>query len=139
MTNSEQAYPSITLICKDRPREYCLNIGGFRALEEHMQRKTNNPHYDILNDFDWNSSKIEAVSLMMWAGLYTDSKNDPEPFTVEKCEDVVSMLSVAECRELANASLARVMSPEQFKKFQEELERKKEQRLSRIMESPAKK
>lgn len=131
MTNSEQAYPSITIQCKDRAREYCLNLGGFRALEEHMVRKTGKEDFSILEDFDWNSTKIETVCLMMWAGLYTDAKKDVEPFTVERCEDIVSVFSVAECRDLANLSLSRVMSPDQFKKFQEDLERKKENRLSR--------
>lgn len=122
--NAEAAYPSIQIVCADRTRVFCLNLGGFRAMQEYLIAKSGDPEFSILEDFDWNSTSIENISLMMFGGLYVDAKKDAEPFTIEKAEDVVSLVGVSEARQCIENSLSRAMSPAQFKKLKEEAEKK---------------
>lgn len=128
MTNADQAYPSIQIQCKDRLREFCLNLGAFRALESHLRAKTSDEEFSILEDFDWSDNSIENLCLITWAGLYTDSLQDKEPFTIEHAEKVVSLVGLVEMRQCIEESLSRVMSKEQYAKMKEDVEKKRERR-----------
>lgn len=128
MSNAEAAYPEIEILCKDRKRVFCLNLGGFRAMEEYLKTKNNDPEFSIIEDFDWNSRQIENVSLMMFGGFFVDAKKDKEPFTLEKAEEIVSIIGMADARGAIEMSLSRMMSPAQFKKLQEEAEKKSKTR-----------
>lgn len=131
MTNAKQAYPSIEIVCEDRTRTFCLNLGAFRALEEYMAAKTGNSDFNILDDFDWSSKKVENLCLISWAGLYTDSRKavkagiDSQTITVEDVEDIVSLVGLGKIRGLIEESLQRVMTQEQFTKMKEEASKKK--------------
>jgi len=131
MLNAEQAYPQIEITCEDRRRRFCLNLGGFRAMSEHLKRKHNDPDYDIFEDFDWSSTDLENISLMMFAGFYTDAKKDPEPFTIEKAEDITSLVGLSQARQCIEMSLQRAMSPQQYKKRQVEAEKKAKARATK--------
>lgn len=139
MANAKQAYPSIEIVCADRTRVFCLNLGGFRALEQHLAEKSGNPEFSILEDFDWSSKTFENVELMIWAGLYTDAQeHDKEPFTVQKAGRVVSLLGVVEARHCVDESLERVMSPEQYAKMKEDAEKKRARKAASQIKSSRK-
>jgi hypothetical protein len=125
MSNAKQSYPSLQIQCSDRVRTFCLNLGAFRAMEEYLSTKNNNPDYSILDDFDWTSNKIEHLSLVMFGGLYTDSLTDPEPFTVAKAEAIVSLIGIAEVRACVEESLSRTLTQKQSDKFREDAEKKR--------------
>jgi hypothetical protein len=128
MTNAKQAYPSIDIVCADRVRRFCLDLGGFRAMEEYLINKHNDPDFSVIEDFDWTSRSIETLSVIMFAGFYTDSKKDSEPFTVEKAEKITSMLGLVQAKGCIEESLSRMMTPKQYAKVQEETEKKREKR-----------
>lgn len=128
MANSEAAFPSVQIQCKDRVRNFCLNLGAFRAMEEHLRAKYKNPEFNILDDFDWASTRLEDVVLMVWGGLFTDSKKDKKPLLVDDVEDIVALQSVAEMRNLIETSLQRMMSPAQYEKVQDETEKKRKEK-----------
>ena len=124
MTN-KQAFPAIDMVCSDRTRRFCLNLGGFRALEEYMRVENDNPDFDILKDFNWEDESITTQALVVWAGLFTDArKHDSEPWTLEKCDEVVSVLSFGEVNECIKEALARVLSPAQMKKLESDAQKK---------------
>lgn len=129
MTNSKQAFPEITVICRDRPRIFCLNIGAFRALEEHMSSKPEvikeyGDKYSVFKHFPWASEKAKDVSLLMWAGFSVDAQADKDPWTVEKSDAVVSVLSLGQMRACIEESLSRAISPEQAEKIAFDSEKK---------------
>ena len=114
MSNAEQAFPEIQIQCKDRYRSFCLNLGAFRAIEEHMQRVTENPKFSVLKDYDWNQDTISHAILMVWAGMWTDARKSGETWTLEDAEDVVSIMSMDQVQYCVSESLKRVLTPEQF-------------------------
>jgi len=122
MTNSKEAFPAIEILCKDRKRLFCLNMGAFRALEEHMQakpevQKKHGDAYSVFKHFPWASERAAEMSLLMWAGLFVDAQKDKEPWTVEKSDEVVSMLGLSDMRACVEESLSRAMSKEQAEKI----------------------
>jgi hypothetical protein len=123
--NNETAFPAIDVQCRDRKRNFCLNLGAFRALEEYLKRETNNPKFDLFRDFDFTANTLSNNILLMWAGFFTDArKHDDKPWTVEECEDVVSALSLKEIEGCIAASLERALSPAQLEKIKKEQEKK---------------
>lgn len=139
MSNSQQAFPQIQIQCRDTVRNFCLNLGGFRALEEHMTVKTGDETYSLINDFDFTSEKIENLILLMWAGLYTDARkrkkeNPSEPeWTIEEAEDVVDFINVGQVQNCIQTSLSRMMSVDQYEKLKQESEKKsKERRVKQV-------
>lgn len=135
MANNTQAFPAIDVVCKDRTRSFCLNLGAFRALEELMQKKTGNPDYNIYEDYSWlNDSSLENTINILWAGFFTDARkfdDKKEPWTIEKCEDVVSILSLRDMEGCIMESLQRVLSPAQLKKLEAEKEKKRKKTQKR--------
>ena len=133
MTNAKQSFPQINIIGRDEVvRSFCLNLGAFRALEEHMSEKTENPDYSILEDFDWTSNKIETLSLILWAGLYTDAIKRGENLTIVDAEDLVSLIGLKDARSCIEESLKRVMTPKQLEKLQEASSVKKKKAQKKI-------
>jgi len=121
--NEEQAFPSVDVVCADRVRKFSLNLGAFRAISEHIKKATNNPKFNILKDFDWNNQDFDTQILIMFGGFFTDArKHDQELWTIEKCEEVVSILSFKDIETCITASLQRVLSDDQLKKLQSEQE-----------------
>ena len=62
MSNSQQAFPEIEITTRDGKRSFCLNLGGFRALEEYMTHRTGDEEYSLIHEFDFNSNKLEDLS-----------------------------------------------------------------------------
>lgn len=133
MSNSAQAFPEIEVVCKDRKRNFCLNLGAFRALEENQAAERNDPDFSVLEDFDWTDTSLRSLVRVVWAGFYTDSReHDKEPWTIEKAEHVVEFLGVAQIKNCIEESLRRAMTPEQYKKMQREGEKKIQERRKRV-------
>jgi hypothetical protein len=129
MSNEEQAFPSVEVRCKDRIREFCLNIGAFRAISERMKVETGKEKFDSLTEFNWDNPGLEEQIIILWAGFFTDArKQDKEPWTIEKCEEVVSILSLQEIEACITTSLSRVMSPAQMKKLESQKKTKTRKR-----------
>ena len=136
MTNSEVAFPSIQIQCADRKRNFCMNMGAFRALEQHLKEKLGDPNFSIMSDFNWLSDDMDDVVAMIWAGLFTDAqKNDSEVFTIEKALDIVDLLGMSQAQGCIMQSLARVMSKEQFAKLEAEGKEKKTKIQTRLKQA----
>lgn len=128
MTNAAQAFPSIQIQCQDRLRNFCLNLGGFRAMEHHLREELNDPEFSILEDFDWSSNDMDLLILMIWGGLFTDSEGDDEPLTVEKVRKIVSVFSIAELRGVVDQSLANTLTDAQRERMNEQVEKKRKEK-----------
>jgi hypothetical protein len=114
MSNANAAFPSIVIQCKDRPREFCLNYGAFRALEELLAKETGNKDFDVTRDFDWFSTRISNQVYVMWAGFVTDALNDKEPWTLKKAEEMLSIFSGREVEGIIRQAMDRIFTPEQL-------------------------
>lgn len=126
MSNAKAAFPSVFIQCKDRLREFCLDLGAFRALEEYMVKKTGDENYSVSVDFDFTKENFRTLVLVMWAGFYTDAiTNDKEPWTIQKAEQVISIMNVPQIQSVITESLQRTMSKEQLLKQVETLKQKK--------------
>jgi hypothetical protein len=128
MTNSKYAFPSIKVQCRDRVREFCLNVGAFCALEKYMEEQTGNSEYSAATDFPWDSTKMETVALMLWAGFYEDAKKDKTPWTLDLAKSNIDFITISQVRGLIQASLARILTPEQLKgaKLESKTDKKKQ-------------
>jgi len=115
MTNAKYVFPAIKVQCRDRVREFCLNVGAFCALEKYMEAETGNPEYSAATDFNWNSTKLENVALILWAGFYEDAKKDKTPWTLDLAKSNIDFITISQVRGLIQASLARILTPEQLK------------------------
>jgi len=113
MTNSAHAYPQLDVQCADRVRRFCFNLGALRALEQHMEKATSNPHYSATRDFPWESEKIQDIAVVIWAGFFCDAQNDKEVWTLDKACENIDLLGIAQVRGLIVESLSRILTPEQ--------------------------
>lgn len=132
MSNSNFAFPQLEVQCQDRVRTFCLNFGAFRALEEFMQskpeiQKKHGADYSVFKHFPWASEKVSDVVLLMWAGFSVDAREDKEPWTVDKAERVVSVLSLPQMRQCIETSLANSITPEQQAKLDYNAQKKTSQ------------
>jgi hypothetical protein len=131
MTNSKYAFPSIKVQCRDRVREFCLNVGAFCAIEKYMEEQTGNPEYSAATDFNWNSTKFEQVALILWAGFYEDAKNDKIPWTLDAAKSNIDFITVGQVRGLIQASLSRILTPEQLKGAKSESKTNKKKQVTK--------
>lgn len=141
MSNSNFAFPQIQVQCQDRLRTFCLNFGAFRALEEFMQtkpeiQKKHGDVYSVFKHFPWASEKVSDVVLLMWAGFSVDAREDKEPWTVDKAERVVSVLSLPQMRQCIETSLANSITPEQQAKLDFNAEKKTSQTVTKRGRKP---
>lgn len=128
MTNSAQSFPVIEIQCKDRKREFCLNLEAFRVLQEHKRQETGNDKFKILTDLDWSEvdGDIELITLLLWGGLHRDARiNDSEIWTLEKAAEVVDMIGVSQAKMVFVESFRRAMTPEDFDQTFSEIEAEK--------------
>jgi hypothetical protein len=133
MSNSEQAKPGIDVVCKDRVRNFCLNLGAFQAIEDSEKQRLRGEGkevegYSVLDDFDFSdaNTNLQTLILIVWAGFFTDAEefDKDEPWTLDKAKAVVDFVGVSQIKGCIEESLRRVMTPEQFEKMQEEGEKK---------------
>lgn len=119
MSNAAAAFPQVEVVCKDRKRNFCLNLGALRALEELLQTETGDPKFDVRADFDWSDLNTTNLIKVLWAGFFTDAKNDPEPWTLDKAAEVISVLGVQEIELMILTAFRRSLSSEQLEKAKE--------------------
>lgn len=124
MTNSEQASPAVLIECSDHPREFCLTLGGFRAMEEVMKHKTGNPEWSVFKDHDWGAEDTETLTLTVFGGLYSAAKRNGETLTLDMCEDIVTLVGAHKAMACLQLSLQRAMTPEQYEKISHQIEKK---------------
>lgn len=139
MSNAEQALPKVQIVCEDRIRNFCLNLGAFAALEQHMRQVTEDPEFSVLEDFDWNASSMENVILTVWAGCFTDSKDDSEPWTPEKAADVVNVMSLPKAQAMIAEGLKRMMTAEQYARLEAEAKARGQKKKAKAEEKAKRK
>lgn len=131
MTNSKEASPNIKIMCADRVRTFSLNLGGLRALEELMTIETANDEFSVFSDYPWASAKTKDIIRLIWAGFYTDSLDDKEPFTIKKAEEVVDLIGLNQAKGAIEMTMARMLTKEQRDKIardSEELQKKRQKK-----------
>jgi len=110
MTKGNQAaFPSITVLCGDRERNFCLNHYAFCAIEEHMIEQTGNKEYNVYNDFDWDSLNASKMAVVLWAGFASDAMKDKTPWTVELAKVNIEFVGMTQCGALIQESLERAV------------------------------
>lgn len=118
MANAEQAFPQVQVRCRDRVRNFSINLQAFRSLEALCKQELKDPDYNVFRDFDWSDNSVENLTRIIYAGFAADAKEDKEPWTLDRAADVFSILSLGEVQACIEKGLEQMLTAEQRKAIQ---------------------